>query len=220
MTPLQMMHAMSMLSSDRPKGPVDALFFNARSFGGDDDGLFELVHKFMEESMISAVVVNGGDGRSADDPNKKAWPGTEYYQGKLYNVFGCQVIPSRPAVHTLDEAFAFNEVAKNKGLRSVITIGQPFHLPCIMLSHLLAMRRQEYSMQVFAAAPTLVDYTKPTNGNQGAAGVVRFKQIEMEYDRIIRYQAQGNLASTEELLGYLTGGRMDILRSSGRLMVA
>lgn len=197
---------MSMLLSDWPTKRMDAIFFHARSFGGDDDGLFDLARQLSQ--IANFIVINGGDGRGVDGPHVRAWPGADYYTDRL-TFPGCSsdVIKSRPAIHTHDEAMAFNELAEERGWKRAVVIGQPFHLLRIMLSHLNVMAKHDYDMQIYAMAPDRVDWGKVTSGNQGAAGLVRFDQIRMELERIPKYQEQGNLASILELIEYLRWGR-------------
>ena len=203
---LQMFQTMSMLLSDRPDKRVDAVFFHARSFGGDDDGLFDLARHAGE--MANLIVINGGDGRGVDGPHVRAWPGADHYMVRLTHYHhSAPVVRSRPAVHTHDEAIAFNELAEDRGWKRAIVIGQPFHLLRIMLSHLDVMAKRDYQMQIYAAAPTSVDWQKVTNGNQGQPGLQRFQQIEMEMERIVRYQSQRNLVEIGELIHYLLVGR-------------
>ena len=133
-------------------------------------------------------------------------PGRDYYTDRL-KTLGCQVVTARAGTHTLNEGFAFSERAEELGWKSAIVIAQPFQLPRIMCTHLHVMRKRAYPMRVYAAGPRSVDYTKVTSGNQGAAGLRRFDQIEMEAERLPKYQAQGNLASLQELVEYMLTGR-------------
>ena len=52
-------------------------------------------------------------------------------------------------------------------------------------------------------APRSVDYNKVTSGNQGRSSIVRWSQMEMEFDRGALYEAQGNLATIRELIEYM-----------------
>ena len=199
---------MSMLQSDWPTEQVDAIFFHARSFGGDDDGLFELVEELIKELVTDVVVINGGDG-SGVDPKVQAWPGKKEYSVRL-GIRRARVVQSAPAVHTLEEANAFSKVAEDHGWKRAVVIAQSFQLPRIMLTHLNVMGKRNYPMRVYAASPRSVCWSKVTNSNQGQPGMSRFEQIEQEWKRIPLYQAQGNLALEADLIEYLLRGRKAI----------
>ncbi len=196
---------MSMLAVDRPKCRVSAVIFHGRSFNGDDDGLFDLASLLTSTISENLVIINGGNGEGFVE-GIRAWPGKKDYAKRL-GAFGCNIVTSSSAPRTLEEGFAFSEIAEDMGVKRAIVIAQPFQLLRIMLTHLMVMKKRQYPMQIYAMAPSVVDWNKVTNGNQGQAGMVRFDQIKAEFERIAPYQAQGNLALIPELIEYLLKGR-------------
>ena len=198
---LQYFEVMSMIASDWPIQRVDAVFFHARSFNGDDDGLFELASELTSTISENAVVINGGDGEGFT-PGTRVWPGKDEYTRRL-QALGCKVFPSNPASRTLEEGFEFSGLAEENGWKRAVVIGQPFQLLRIMRTHLKVMKKRKYHMDVYAVAPRSVDYNKVTSGNQGRSSIVRWSQMEMEFDRGALYEAQGNLATIRELIEYM-----------------
>ena len=54
---------MAMCAADWPTQKVDGVIFHARSFNGDDDGLFELASELIVTKVANdAVMINGSSG--------------------------------------------------------------------------------------------------------------------------------------------------------------
>lgn len=194
-----------MILADQPKTQVDGIFFHARSFKGDDDGLFELAGELVRGVSNNAVVINGGNGGGVAE-GSIVWPGKDEYTERLRS-FGCNVHVAPSGRHTLEEAIAFSEFAQKMSWKRVIVIGQPLQLLRIMLTHLHVMKKRNYPMQMYAMAPHYVDWNKSTNSNQCEPPKPRFDQIEGEFNRLMPYHEQGNLATIPELIEYMVRER-------------
>lgn len=122
---LQLYEVTNMLLSCRPQQPVDAIMMYARLFGGDDEGLFELVRELVP-TAAPIVVINGGDGQGMLNLRQKAWPGVGEYEKRLAGISITQVIRSAPARHT-QERVKFTDVIEERKWRRVIVANLPHY---------------------------------------------------------------------------------------------
>lgn len=213
MDPLKLYQATNLVLTDRlcvkTNGPADGVIFHARSFNGDDYGLFDLASDLTSTVSEKNVMVNGGDGVGHDGVSR-AWPGYEHYKRCLARNPGVNVVAAKAATNTLEEGFVFSEKAHELGWKQVVVIAQPFQLLRIMLTHVHVMHERGYYMRVYPVAPNSVNWLAITSANQGAASVSRFDQIGMELERVEKYQAAGSLASFDKLVEYMTRWRKHI----------
>ncbi|MFA6095595.1 MAG: hypothetical protein WC767_02020 [Candidatus Paceibacterota bacterium] len=195
----------TLLLSSRPLAPVDAVLVHARSFGGDDDGIFRIVGQ--ANSLATVVVVNGSDGRSKDDPTKMIWPGADNYAAAL-SAWGVRdVIRSEPATHTREESMKFTDLIEKMEWKRVMVVNGPHYLLRTMLGALNEVRKRKLDVKLFPVAPGMLDWTKPVNGTQGSDPAARFLQIAAEFKRVEEYRVKypDNFSTIEELIEYLTG---------------
>jgi hypothetical protein len=202
MTCLAEVQAVTVLLSDWPTKPMDAVFFHARSHG-DDDGLFELAAEFLNQRLARRVVINGSDGERADGTGPgTAWPGKKVWLDRLKD-FGITPFLTRPAFHNRDENEAFQELAEAERWKSAVILTQPHQILRTFLGAVKSMADHRYWMRLHAAAPRATPWWKKVHGSQGAEELARFQHIEAEFKRVPLYQQKGDLATLPELWAYL-----------------
>ncbi|OHA26474.1 MAG: hypothetical protein A3C06_02765 [Candidatus Taylorbacteria bacterium RIFCSPHIGHO2_02_FULL_46_13] len=202
---LELYEVTNMLLSCRPQKPVNAILMHARSFDGDDDGLFELVRKLIP-SVAPIVVINGGGGEGMRGPSKKAWPGVEEYEKRLSSLGVMDIIRSAPARHTQEESEKFVDIIKERGWRRVVVANLPHYLLRSMLSGVCEIQKRGLSVLLYPVAPVSLSWRKPVFGSQGVSPIKRFAQCHEELKRITEYQKQypDKFVSIKSLVEYLS----------------
>lgn len=195
--------ATTMLLSDRPRHPVDALFFHARSFG-DDDNLFELAAKYYQQKKVKYIILNGSDGEGYV-PGKKAWLGRADYRRRLceQRISPKDILGSKPALNTKAENEAFFECAARRGLHSAVLLTQPHQILRAFMGMVKTLNTHYSSLKVYALTPTSTNWQKEVYGSQGAMNIPRHQHIAQEFERLDLYQKKGDLASVSEVMDYL-----------------
>ena len=135
----------------------------------------------------------------------EAWAGKDVYIKKLKDlgVKESQIVLSRAAFHTFDANNANQEVAIEKGWKTAVTVNQPQQLVRATLGQIKSMQNSNYWMRLYSTYSEPWDAGKEVSGNQGLQKSRRFTMIASDYDRIERYQKQGNLATYKEFFDYI-----------------
>lgn len=194
-----------MALSDWPKEKVDAIFFHGR--GEDDfDGLFELAEKIWRESY-ARIVINGFDG-SQEAKNRGGYlaPDSKFYLVRLIElgVFSGDIVITKPCFNTNEENDAFVKLAKEKGWKSAVMIGQPHQVSREFLGAIQSMKKFNYAMRMYSAYPKSVFWFKEVFANISIdKKKQRFDFISEEFERIFRYQEKGDLCTFEEFFEYM-----------------
>lgn len=191
--------AMMALYNDIPEKPVDAVIFHARA-SGDDDGLFALASELCQAGMAKKIIVNGGDGtQKFQGDDIPAWPGADDYLVRLkdagvrHGKDGSDIIFSARADNTRAENDAFLKVMMDHGFKSGIVIAQPHQLPRAFAGMLAAMRLARMDIDLYAAAPSNVDWDKNVRGSPRAGEKPRWRHVYDEMAGIKKYTDQGHL---------------------------
>lgn len=203
----ELFQATVVLLSDYPKRPVDALFFFGRSwFDAGKGDLFLLASDLYRAGMIKNIVIPGTEGeRFGETVPHQANPGRTLWTSRLVRMeIPPEVIHhSKAGYHTKAEGDAFLEMAQKEGWRSAVSLTHPHQAVRAMLGLVRTINIQELNFDVYAVAPQTTNWGKRVKGSQGLERKSRFEHIEGEFERIIRYQEKGDLASFQELFAYL-----------------
>jgi hypothetical protein len=105
--------------------------------------------------------------------------------------------------NTKTEMDDFLNWAVSQKWRTVIAITQPAHALRAMLGTVRSLQALGSQIRVYPWWSNRYDFTASSYGSQGEGPLPRSQWIDQEYDRIVRYQAKGDLASLEELHAYL-----------------
>ena len=202
---LQALQATTVLLSNEPHCSVDTIFFHARAWDDDDD-LFSIAahiyHSYTHKS--DSVTINGGKGgppgNTAEGEN---WPGYDAYLKQLEELHVDSVYATAPALNTKAENEAFLALAIVHQWKSAIILSQPHQILRSFLGMIASMRDHNYWMRIYAVAPKHTNWFKLVYGSPCAGLKPRFRHIEEELRRIPIYQANGDLASYDELFTYL-----------------
>lgn len=202
---LNIYRATTMVLSDHPQNPIDAIFFHNRSYG-DDTHLGNQIAKLIEERQARFAVVTNNEGeRFGSDIPFEANPGKTYYINSLKEKGVPEeaiIVPHLKAFHTRQENTAFIEESKKRKWTTAAIIAQPHQLLRTILGAVQAMNQIGYQMEIYTIAPDLTSWDEIVKGNQGAEEKPRKDHIQDELARIILYQSTGELASFDELFTY------------------
>jgi hypothetical protein len=207
---------MTSLMDDTPRQPVDGVVFHSRATG-DDDGLFKLAGEFYKAKKVKKIIVNGGDGRyEFRGEIIQAWPGADYYLERLKEngVTGKgDILFSARADNTRAENDAFLEVMMNNHFKSGIIIAQPHQLPRAFAGMLAAMRLASVDLDLYAAAPSGVDWDKTVRGSPRAGEKPRRQHVSDEMEGIAKYTPLGHLVPSSYIDQYrkLRDARQDFV---------
>jgi hypothetical protein len=197
------------LGSDRPSGPVDALFFFGRSYmDASRDGLFALAVDLYEKGMVGCIIIPGTEGeRFGSDKPGEANPGKTAWKDRLVRMGIPEeaVIFSDPGYHTKAEGDAFLTEAIRRNWKSAIYIANPHQVVRAGLGLVKTINKDGRlsAFRAYAAVPTSVNWQKKVMGSQGLDLKPRDEHIADETNRIRRYQTKKDLATFGELFDYL-----------------
>ena len=106
-------------------------------------------------------------------------------------------------LHTLSEAEAMVQQAKQQGYKQVLVVAAPFHQPRAFMTAITAALRHYPEIQLYSQAGEVLPWLGEAVHSQGNEKAVRKDLIQGEVERIAKYQSLGDLASFEEVLQYL-----------------
>ena len=214
---IELYQATVMLLSGQPRGEVDVLFLHNRSFG-DYTGLFEMAQAMIRQDVVRFITVTNNEGERVGSTTPfEANPGISWCINQL--IYGHHILPERilhpdmKAFHTREENDAFLELADERGWLSGVILAQPHQLLRATLGMVRAMIETGYAMAIYTAAPPDTPWQEVVSGNQGLQVKPRADHIRDELERVLKYQATGELASFDDLYAYLEA------RDTGKLLV-
>ena len=191
--------------SDRPTGPVDALFFHNRA-EGDDTGLLTMAKQILGRSRARYIVVTNNEGeRFGSDIKYEANPGKTEYIRRLQESgvpYSQILVPDMFATNVREENTAFIHLAKEQGWSKAAQLTQPHQALRAMLGAVQEMNQIGYLMELYALTPTSTPWFEVAKGSQGLEEKPRKEHIKDELGRIVRYQSTGELATFAELSAY------------------
>jgi uncharacterized SAM-binding protein YcdF (DUF218 family) len=144
-----------------------------------------------------------------DTPPFNGYPGYEAWKKKLLKagvaeqqIVGVPMLPA-PVLHTLVEAESLMTYARQQNFHSIYVTAAPFHQPRAFMTAVTAALRIYPEIRIYSQTGTPLPWLEEAVHSQGKTTGIRNQLIAGEMERIEKYQKQGDLASTEEVLGYL-----------------
>lgn len=195
-----------MLLSGRPPKPVDVLLLHNRSFEDDTD-LLEMAGAMFRRGSVRFIAVTNNEGeRVGSKVPFEANPGRSYYEERLKKIGVPRSrisIPRTRAFHTRQENTAFIRQTRYRNWTSGAILAQPHQLLRTMLGAVQAMSMEGYQIELYTIGPQHTSWLKTVKGSQGEEEKSREDHVREEFNRILKYQASGNLATFSELFAYL-----------------
>jgi uncharacterized SAM-binding protein YcdF (DUF218 family) len=175
-----------------PDMTADALLL----FQGDGYARVPHAIRLFQQGAARFVILVGG----AENRGYGSFPSIELYDLLLAGGVPANAIAFEPtAMHTRAEVDRGIEIGEERGVRSLLMVSSPYHMYRIFLSFVAAVRHRSQTMIAHPASIRgLPLYEKNPWG-------VRAELYDREFERIIKYQAQGDVATFSEGLAYLRG---------------
>lgn len=106
-------------------------------------------------------------------------------------------------LHTLIEAESLVRYALAQGFSRIFVTAAPFHQLRAFMTTVTVVLREFPELQVFNRVGATLPWNETVHHSQGTLRCARQALIQSELERISIYQAKGDLAPTEQVLGYL-----------------
>lgn len=207
-------HVMVLMSGRFPTNPVDATFVFGRASGDWEEdlcnnGVLHIAVALYRAGLAEYVVIPGYDCTQTAEglPVPTGYPGRERWKGflqeRLEVPHHCIWSTRGHGTNTKTEGDDFILLARKRGWKSAAVIMQPHQALRAMLGLVRSLEQLQYPMRIVPVIPQRVQWKKHVFGSQGQGGFERYKHIAWEWERIPKYQANGDLASLQELYSYL-----------------
>lgn len=175
--------------------PLEALYIPGLSEGMVKSGnLLGLVVRELFYWEKAVITFNGSDGEDFKTKTpRKGWPGKDWYIRELTNrgVSEKNLLPTRPAFHTRDEADALVELACEKKWKRVGITTIPYHYPRFIACLVQAMKEGGYWLSAYAVPPTKIDWWHSMKSSQGNNDTTPFDEMPKDFERLLEYQKRG-----------------------------
>ncbi len=208
--------ATTVLLSDFPPGPVDAVFFHSRSFfDAEKQGIFILAADLIKQDKAKYLLIPDSEGERIGGTTtpRETWPGISLWTNRLVETLGVErgkilpcphLIPGEHGFNTKTEAEAFLATSVERGFKTAVVLTQPHQIVRAMLGVVKTINQKGLPINVWCISPQSTDWNKRVKGSQGMERKPRVEHIQDEIERVLKYQAKGDIASFDELFAYLT----------------
>lgn len=189
-----------------PPHRVDALLFNARA-KGDDDGLLEHIAWLRRLQLIDKIAILDNEGpRVNSTVPYEANPGKTYYLNRLagLGVPDDSIVLTeerKTGLHTGTECQDLLALVAKKGWESAAAISQPHQSLRMLLTYI--KRMGESRIPLYCLVPLATYWNQKVPGSQGLEPKPRIEHCTNEFDRLLPYQRDGQIATFEEGLEYI-----------------
>ncbi len=140
---------------------------------------------------------------------KSGYPGFEIWREQLLalnieetHIQGVTIGPT-PTLNTLIESQALVRFAQKRGWTTLYVVAAPFQQVRAFMTTVTVALREYPDLQIYSYAGTALPWLAEVVHSQGTTRATRTKLITGELERIGKYQNKGDLASFEDVLGYL-----------------
>lgn len=195
----------TLLHGTYPPQKVSVLFFHSRGIG-DEVEIVDHIQTLYKQKYFSYVALVDTEGERfgettphAANPGKTAYTSLLNKKGIPHKV----ITYTTPAYNTYEECKSFIDAAKKRKWNTAITISHPHQKLRIMLGYVSVMNQADYFIKVYPLSPSVTDWELSVYGSQSLEQKPRRMHIADEYERILKYQKRGQLATFKELITYL-----------------
>lgn len=196
-----------MLSSDWPKGPLDAVFFHALSKGMiEAPNLCDFTAQLYHDGTAPVIAINGGDGSPFGEVAPgKSWPGMDYYVAELTSrgVPSEKLIPTGSAPHTREEANQLIITAKEHGWKRIGIVTVPYHYPRVFCYLPEPFRVHGWQPDMFALTAPSTDWYLPMGASQGKGMTTSEDAALDDAGKVLAQIEKGWAAPLDQVFEYL-----------------
>ena len=183
-----------------PGSKADAAYVFAQT--SDNQGrLFEPALELYKHGEIGKIVICGAESGNGY-PGFQKWQSELVFLGaKKEDVVGLKMADGN--LNTLSEAESSIGLAKKKRWKRVYAISTPFHQIRAFVTLVSILKKSHLALEVFNKSSAALPWNESALHSQGSLRDFRSELIHHEFDRIKRYNEQGDLVSCEEVFDYL-----------------
>lgn len=209
---------MCLMSGHRPwqeaDTAVDAIFVFGRAdreweMTPGNEGILQTAADLFQKKVAPRIVIPGylgnPDGRGG--VILTAYPGWKIWVRALMghqvprkNIFTTE---GQEGTNTKTEGNDFVLAALHHKWTSAVVVTHPHQMLRAMLGLVRTMEQMDYWLNILPICPSQINWADPVFGSQGEKCLLRHQHIDEEWERIPRYQEQGDLVTFEELEVYL-----------------
>ncbi|MEW5957539.1 MAG: YdcF family protein [Chloroflexota bacterium] len=184
-----------------PEFPVDAAYLFAQT-ADNQAAVFSAGLELIRQQQARQLLFTGS-AACPGYPGFEAWQQELVKRGLSRAVISGVPNDSFPLLHTLIEATALVRYAHQRRLTSLVVVASPFQQLRAFMTTISVVLREYPELQVYNRVGAALPWHETVIHSQGTLECQRHALIQSELDRIERYHAQGDLASTEQVLRYL-----------------
>lgn len=205
---VELLQAMGLAqTSALPAKKLPVLFVHANK--DLEMALLEKAAQLWQAGQFDWIVLNGMSVAECRDL-KINYAGVELWEEWLRHEGGIPagcITSVKPGRHTYEEAAAIHQLCEQKGWSALAFLSFPYHILRCTLTQLAVMKRCHYHRQLYPVSLPQVDWSEPVT-KQFLGGHTftrpRLEMFEEEWQRIEKYQGQGDCVSLQEMLAFFT----------------
>jgi uncharacterized SAM-binding protein YcdF (DUF218 family) len=189
------------LCDTRPAEMADAAFLFGQT-ADNQDSVFVTAKDLLQNLAVRKILF-------MDTPPLSGYPGyaawrQDFIELGIAEEFLAGVPPTDTTIlHTLIEAESMALYARQKKYTRIILVASPFQQLRAFMTAVTAVKRHYPALRLYSQPGKTLPWQEPVTHSQGTVTGTRSSLIAGELERIEKYQAQGNIVSTEEVLEYL-----------------
>lgn len=192
-------------TSTLPARQLPVLFVHANK--DLEVALLEKTAQLWRDGRFQTIVLNGMTAAECHEM-KINYAGVEPWEEWLMYEGGVAreaIRCVKPGRHTYEEAYAIHLLCERKGWQELAFLSFPYHILRCTLTQLAAMKRLKCHRQLYPLSLESVQWFAPvTKQLLGGETLTRprLEMFEEEWQRIEKYQAQGDCVSLQEMLRF------------------
>lgn len=198
----------------RPEPPIDGAYLYCQT-ESNQQSLFQTALFCVKNSFVSKILILQSEAKSG-------FPGFAQWDRELKEIGLTEEqregveIGETSMIHTLIESEALIRFAKQKRYSSLMVIAPPFQqLRAFMTAVTVALR--EYPELLLYSSPAVaMPWQDIVVHSQGTLEATRSDLIQIELERIEKYQNQGDLTSLAEVITYMNNRQTLSSKPEGR----
>jgi hypothetical protein len=158
--------------------------------------------QLLAEQRVRKILI-AHSGPKSGYPGDAAWRSALHGMGVPASSIEGVDLQGESSLNTLIEANAMARHAKKRHYTHLYITASPFHQVRAFMTSVTAAHHHHPEINLYSHAGGPLPWLDSAAHSQGETTGTRRELIGAEYDRILRYQAQGDLVMDEDILVYL-----------------
>ena len=158
--------------------------------------------QLLQEDLVDYIVCCNGE-------TKHGYCGYQFCRGEVlsHGAPGDKIVPLvlplTENVNTLSEAHFLVRLAKAQGWKKIRVCAPPFHILRAFLTTVSVALKEYPELKIYSAVGKSLNWQESCVHSQGVITGPRTELLLWEYAGLIKYRAQGDLASARKILRYM-----------------